>query len=60
MGAEWANAHLRTFRRIPYIHDRDTRQCRRDSCFRNGVILTLHGQHTKRGPVHIEESSMSM
>ena len=48
LGSEWVSAFLRTFRRIPYIEDRDLERCQSHDCCRAGVSITLNGKTTKR------------
>ena len=56
----WVNAQLCTFRRGPYIQERDNRRCHVDDCFRSGVSITLFGTSTKRCRVQIEKALMAI
>ena len=58
--SDWVDAQLRTFRREPYIQEREKRRCHIDDCFRAGVSIALFGTVTKRCRNHIEQDQMEI
>ena len=56
--SEWVYTFMRTCRRGPYEVDMDSRRRSLYDCYRNGVMLNLHGKETKRRHVHIDDSLM--